>query len=266
MAEHPRVPEFGNWEGGNHIPYTVCFDKARKGRSGTKMINPNDPEENPDLLSDAGAPPEAPASRAEAESEEPKRQGVVRTVHERKMSNDDGSLTRVSNQSIHKNNLGSLHSNESKHQAHGGRGASYSEPQRRPARPSTGGDHSFEKSPMHPQARISGRGSGSPSWEGRGSRESGHAMGTPGRSRLGSAPKGDDFVDKGAAVPKFGEWDENNPASADGYTHIFNQVREERQGGVRMGPDMHTQSPYAGAASGTAGNNSKVLLFLLSMA
>jgi len=37
--------------------------------------------------------------------------------------------------------------------------------------------------------------------------------------------------DKGAAVPKFGDWDVNNPASADGFTHIFNKVREERQGG-----------------------------------
>lgn len=257
MAEYPRVPEFGNWEGGNHVPYTVYFEKARKGRSGTRMINPNDPEENPDLLSDAGAPPEAPASRAEAEYEEPKREGVVRTVHERKMSNEDGSLTQVSDQPDHKNNSSSLHSNESKHQAHGVRGASYGEPPRRPARTSAGGDHSFEKSPMHPQARISGRGSGSPSWEGRGSREGSHAMGTPGRSRLGSAAKGDDLVDSGAAVPKFGEWDESDPASADGYTHIFNKVREERQGGARTGPDMYPRSPYAGAGSKTAGNNSK---------
>lgn len=34
--------------------------------------------------------------------------------------------------------------------------------------------------------------------------------------------------DKSAAVPKFGEWDESDPASADGYTHIFNKVREEK--------------------------------------
>lgn len=35
--------------------------------------------------------------------------------------------------------------------------------------------------------------------------------------------------DKSAAVPKFGEWDENDPASADGYTHIFDKVRKEKQ-------------------------------------
>jgi hypothetical protein len=38
--------------------------------------------------------------------------------------------------------------------------------------------------------------------------------------------------EKGAAVPKFGAWDENNPASAEGFTHIFDKVREERQTGA----------------------------------
>ena len=37
--------------------------------------------------------------------------------------------------------------------------------------------------------------------------------------------------DRGAAVPRFGDWDENNPQSADNYTHIFNKVREERHTG-----------------------------------
>lgn len=35
-------------------------------------------------------------------------------------------------------------------------------------------------------------------------------------------------IDQGVAVPKFGEWDESNPRSADGYTHVFNKVREEK--------------------------------------
>lgn len=48
--------------------------------------------------------------------------------------------------------------------------------------------------------------------------------------------------EKGAAVPKFGAWDENNPASAEGFTHIFEKVREERQTGGRMpGPN---ETPY----------------------
>lgn len=30
-------------------------------------------------------------------------------------------------------------------------------------------------------------------------------------------------------MPKFGDWDERNPSSADGFTGIFNNVRQERQ-------------------------------------
>lgn len=50
--------------------------------------------------------------------------------------------------------------------------------------------------------------------------------------------------ERGAAVPKFGDWDESNPASADGYTHIFNKVREERQGGTGNAPGTPQNRPY----------------------
>ncbi|KAL8482083.1 hypothetical protein ACS0TY_028288 [Phlomoides rotata] len=48
-----NVPKFGTWENaeGNDVPYTVYFDKARKNRGGGgKMINPNDPQENPEMF------------------------------------------------------------------------------------------------------------------------------------------------------------------------------------------------------------------------
>ncbi|RRT83403.1 hypothetical protein BHE74_00009163 [Ensete ventricosum] len=35
--------------------------------------------------------------------------------------------------------------------------------------------------------------------------------------------------EKGRSLPKFGEWDVNNPASADGFTVIFNKARDERK-------------------------------------
>ncbi|KAI4370610.1 hypothetical protein MLD38_018946 [Melastoma candidum] len=44
MAKQAQIPRFGNWDK-DDIPYSVYFDKARKGRSSTG-INPNDPEEN----------------------------------------------------------------------------------------------------------------------------------------------------------------------------------------------------------------------------
>ncbi|XP_044467203.1 RPM1-interacting protein 4-like [Mangifera indica] len=35
--------------------------------------------------------------------------------------------------------------------------------------------------------------------------------------------------DKGRPLPKFGEWDVNNPASADGFTVIFAKARDDKK-------------------------------------
>ncbi|KAG2275107.1 hypothetical protein Bca52824_057662 [Brassica carinata] len=35
--------------------------------------------------------------------------------------------------------------------------------------------------------------------------------------------------DKGRPLPKFGEWDVNDPASAEGFTVIFNKARDEKR-------------------------------------
>lgn len=63
--------------------------------------------------------------------------------------------------------------------------------------------------------------------------------------------------DRGAAVPKFGEWDENNPASADGYTHIFNKVREERNSGAKT-PGMASPAPYYANQKPSSNDTAKV--------
>ncbi|XP_019259819.1 PREDICTED: RPM1-interacting protein 4-like [Nicotiana attenuata] len=52
MAQGSHVPKFGNWDGDN-VPYTAYFENARKGKGG-KMINPNDPEENPEAFAYRG--------------------------------------------------------------------------------------------------------------------------------------------------------------------------------------------------------------------
>ncbi|KAJ8461722.1 hypothetical protein OPV22_034648 [Ensete ventricosum] len=46
--------------------------------------------------------------------------------------------------------------------------------------------------------------------------------------------------DKGRSLPKFGEWDVNDPASAEGFTVIFNKARDERKTG---GNARETDSP-----------------------
>ncbi|CAO2820224.1 unnamed protein product [Amaranthus hypochondriacus] len=41
---------------------------------------------------------------------------------------------------------------------------------------------------------------------------------------------------KGRPLPKFGEWDVNNPASAEGFTVIFNKARDQKKtNGIALG-------------------------------
>ncbi|KAK8589155.1 hypothetical protein V6N13_088022 [Hibiscus sabdariffa] len=37
--------------------------------------------------------------------------------------------------------------------------------------------------------------------------------------------------EQGRPLPKFGEWDVNDPASAEGFTVIFNKARDEKKTG-----------------------------------
>ncbi|KAA8524881.1 hypothetical protein F0562_011304 [Nyssa sinensis] len=39
------------------------------------------------------------------------------------------------------------------------------------------------------------------------------------------------MAEKGQPLPKFGEWDVNDPASAEGFTVIFNKARDEKKTG-----------------------------------
>ncbi|KAK1319734.1 RPM1-interacting protein 4 [Acorus calamus] len=41
--------------------------------------------------------------------------------------------------------------------------------------------------------------------------------------------------DKGRPLPKFGEWDVNNPASAEGFTVIFNKARDDKKTSANPG-------------------------------
>ncbi|WOH02616.1 hypothetical protein DCAR_0522005 [Daucus carota subsp. sativus] len=50
--------------------------------------------------------------------------------------------------------------------------------------------------------------------------------------------------DKGLPLPKFGEWDVNDPASAEGFTVIFNKARDEkRTGGKADSPPKDGSNP-----------------------
>ncbi|KAG8371728.1 hypothetical protein BUALT_Bualt13G0118300 [Buddleja alternifolia] len=221
--QRPSVPKFGNWENEESVPYTIYFDKARKNRGG-KMINPNDPQEYPDMFPNIDPSPLAsapvPSSKPKPRPEPIGRRAVGPTPNHR-ASRDDGDFKQFMNSPAPGENTGQRNGNESNY---GGRGQSPA----RSTRPSVGSEQSFDRSPLHPayQGKVMGRGIGS---EGR-SYDSSH--GTPSRPRLRASTRGDESPDKGAAVPRFGEWNENDPRSAENFTHIFNKVREERNNGT----------------------------------
>ncbi|KAF6133974.1 hypothetical protein GIB67_040738, partial [Kingdonia uniflora] len=212
--QRSQVPKFGNWEN-EEIPYTACFDKARKGKNGGKMLNPNDPQN--DLINDTPAV-HVPPSRTIGK-------------HERRPSREDGDFGHSP----------ARHGSE--------RGVSSGGTPKRAGRQNGTYDRSVDQSPLHPhyQPRVGSRGNGVSSSSERRQSEPSHGLAphTPGRSRLGPVNRGNDSPDNSAAVPKFGEWDENNPSSADGYTHIFNKVREEKQIGTAKPPVITRDTLYS---------------------
>ncbi|WZY75751.1 hypothetical protein YC2023_022135 [Brassica napus] len=62
-------------------------------------------------------------------------------------------------------------------------------------------------------------------------------------------------LDKGRPLPKFGEWDVNDPASAEGFTVIFNKARDEKKTGGK--PGSPGKSTDGHAKSGGGGDPSK---------
>lgn len=211
------MPEFGNWESQENVPYTLYFDKARKGRGG-KMINPNDPEENPEMFSNvAPSPPAASTpspSRIRAQVDEINGRGSVKPEHDRRVSREDGNFRqfadapargdnlsrRTSGESTHQHsshaggdNLGRRTSGESTHQH-----SSHGSHPGRPVRQSAGSEHSIERSPLHSnQAKLSGRGGASPAWDGKSSHDSNY--GAPGKPRMKPATR----VDESVSIPSF---------------------------------------------------------------
>ncbi|KAK6161721.1 hypothetical protein DH2020_005102 [Rehmannia glutinosa] len=122
---------------------------------------------------------------------------------------------------------------------------------------SVGSDRSVDHSPLHPhsQGRAGGKSSGisSPSWERKATSEGIAAPSTPGRSRCFAALR----PDRSAAVPKFGEWDETDPTAAEGYTQIFNRVREEKHSETGKVPVMPTETSLSNGQKQYGNDNPK---------
>ncbi|OVA06230.1 Pathogenic type III effector avirulence factor Avr cleavage site [Macleaya cordata] len=238
VEQRSRVPEFGNWANGENVLYTVCFDNARKGKNGGKMINPNDPQQNPDFFPVDRPPVKGTPSRTRVEPEVQVGQGVIRPKNENRY---DPAVRRTTNDPYH--------------QQRSDFGANSRDNSRRPVRQTGAPERSIEQSPLHPHntAKTGGRGGGvsSPSWERKPS-ESNHGLApySPLNSRLKSS-------EKAAAIPRFGDWDEKNPSAAEGYTVIFNKVREDKQTGMANGIAM-PQASTPNRQKQTGSDNSTV--------
>ncbi|CAH9132901.1 unnamed protein product [Cuscuta epithymum] len=213
-----NVPTFGNWDSEEDVPYTIYFEKASKKRGG-KITNPNDPQENPDMFPSKALPSDVAPNPVTAKPialqyEEPP------TTDKRRLSKDEGDYLN----------------HQSSSPARSGNTVGQRRSESHPAKQSAG---SFEKSPYHPQLhqeksreRRSSHESSRATTPGRSYNNSNSHQGTPGRS-YGTTPGRSrqklESPDRGAAaLPKFGDWDEKNPQSADNYSYIFNKVRDER--------------------------------------
>uniref|UniRef100_A0A7C9E6S1 RIN4 pathogenic type III effector avirulence factor Avr cleavage site domain-containing protein n=1 Tax=Opuntia streptacantha TaxID=393608 RepID=A0A7C9E6S1_OPUST len=237
------MPKFGNWESGENISYSTCFENARRVSSSDKMNSKNSPEK-PDLHSKQEASPRADVTRAK---------------HGRTLSQEDGELRKAVG-SPSRCDEGRRTTGNSTPQRHAGvSGDAF----KKAGRLNGGGMRSAGHSPLHPryQAKLGMKESAmsSPSWEKKSSYEGNHGLApsTPGRSRLRSVHQGSETPDRGASVPKFGAWDETDPSSADGFTHIFNRVKEERHGDAGNVTSVATDSRRSNGQKHHKSNESK---------
>lgn len=221
MALRSKVPKFGNWENEEEdVPYTAYFEKAKEARHAKAKPQIPDPSSN-NKPSFHGRE-EAEINHGDSTKSEPERPNVQRASKTKEESHEEVDLKKSSD--------------------------SLSNPRRTPRQSGGGSDRSFENSPMHsyPPARSGNRGSAgsSPMPERKVSSEGNNAppSSTPGRSKLKQISRGDETDDDGTAIPKFGGWDEKDPTSAEGYTHIFNKAREDRHNGGGKSPMVSTDS------------------------
>ncbi|XP_074377794.1 RPM1-interacting protein 4-like [Apium graveolens] len=209
------------------VPYAVSFENASEGKSGN-MMKPS----NPDLVSSDKSPVQLTSLEGKAELEDVNGPETERSRHKRQMSREDGELTPVhitDIESSHQHHGGVTAENiESESEANkdlDGTGPSHQrrlsgedrdikKPCNSPLRHDTIGKKGNADSPRH---RLGGGSTDSPK------RVSGQNS-RPDRS-VEQSPL-HPHPDHGPVVPKFGDWDESDPSAGEGYTHIFNKVRE----------------------------------------
>lgn len=64
-------------------------------------------------------------------------------------------------------------------------------------------------------------------------------------------------------MPKFGEWDVNDPASAEGFTVIFNKARDEKKTGGKPGSPGKSSEGHVKSGGGDPSKPQPVSFFFL---
>ncbi|TQD98750.1 hypothetical protein C1H46_015659 [Malus baccata] len=217
MAKKPHVPKFGDWDNDYSISYTACFETAQK--NGVKG-NPNDPEDNPEALkgmfeSSAAQPPNSATSSSSKPrtSSENVRQTEGDTshcahrpngvVHERRVSGGSFKSYRSESGSERSNSDYSILQQQPRHRR------ARSERKSRLASSGSGRSHSIRSHSI----------SNSPS----------KPKSTKSSTHQSSNLSQHDTHTSVSSVPKFEDWDEKDPKSGEGFTYIFEKVKEENK-------------------------------------
>ncbi|KAI3853846.1 hypothetical protein MKX03_001174 [Papaver bracteatum] len=236
MAQKPHVPEFGKWQNGENGQYTAYFDNARKGKTGGKMINPNDPQQNPDIFSKETPQPAVKATSSQGRSETNTQGGKTRSARESEDIRKQNDFPSRQDPATRRASADSLSDRSD------GRGRSRDN-SRQPAQRISGLDREgIEKSPRHPsyQAKV-----GETDNSRRAARQTGglpERKASSGSSPLperrqternnGAAPNTTPSRMKSPAnpstIPRLGDWDEADASGGEAYTGIFERVKEDR--------------------------------------
>ncbi|XP_052203415.1 RPM1-interacting protein 4-like [Diospyros lotus] len=224
-----HVPKFGNWDSDN-IPYTVYFENARKERSKGVRMNPNDPEENAEaFIFGRGETGNAADFHA-----------IWAPVHVD--TNKSMSVEKHHREGLKQHNTHRRNTHE--HQKSGNRKSTSSES----GNERSNSDHSLQQN-RHPTTRSAQK---------KNVTELNSSTSGFDRLRSGSGSNRSDDILRSynsASVPKFGAWDETDPKSGEGFTVIFNKVKEEKQIAaaklpmVSPQPSNYTNSPMKKSGS-----------------
>ncbi|KAK4548685.1 hypothetical protein RGQ29_032790 [Quercus rubra] len=241
MAKNSHVPKFGSWDNDN-IPYTSYFDNARKKKSSVKM-NPDYPEENPEAFMYMTGVTEINAD--------------YHAFQDPLHVNSSKSNSSVGKQHIEGHTRHHAHQRNTVNQPKIGSKKSITSEY---GSDKSNSDHSIMQ-PNH--QRVGSDHKKKSLAEGSNT----FALSIPGHAgkRSGSHPSVETHH-RAVSVPKFGAWDELDPKSGEGFTAIFNKVKEGKQIASSQFPNVSPQPSYYPSAQrhGQSSSRSKICCCLFS--